>query len=331
MIELKDLQKVIDGAPSIDIPVLEVAAGEIAALVGPAGSGIEALMDLFSGKTRPSAGRVRLAGYDPHQEKNETSRSVGVLFAEDAVYTHLSPEANLEFHARLYGVPKQRVMDVLALVGLADQARANPTRLSSSLLRRLAFGRVILHNPQVLVLCNPFSRCDLATIGLLSGLLRELATQGKTVLILAYDPSHLEELCDPIYQLDQGKITGKRHPSAEQAARFPFKIPARREEKTVVLLNPAEILYAHAAEGRAFLVTAEGEFPTQFTLAELEERLIRSGFFRAHRGYLVNLQHVKEVIPFTRNSFSLRLDDTAGTEIPLSKSAAAELSDLLGY
>ena len=64
---------------------------------------------------------------------------------------------------------------------------------------------------------------------------------------------------------------------------------------------------------------------------ELEERLARGGFFRAHRGYLVNLQHVKEVIPYTRDSFSLRLDDPASTVIPLSKSAAAELKDLLGY
>ena len=95
--------------------------------------------------------------------------------------------------------------------------------------------------------------------------------------------------------------------------------------------HAADILYADAESGRATLQTTEGRLPTQFTLAELEERLGRSGFFRAHRGYLVNLQHVKEVIPFTRNSFSLRLDDVDNTEIPLSKSAAAELKDLLGY
>jgi ABC-2 type transport system ATP-binding protein len=79
------------------------------------------------------------------------------------------------------------------------------------------------------------------------------------------------------------------------------------------------------------LQTTERRLPTQFTLTELEERLSRSGFFRAHRGYLVNLQHVKEVIPYTRNSFSLRLDDAAGTKIPLSKSAASELRELLDY
>jgi ABC-2 type transport system ATP-binding protein len=70
---------------------------------------------------------------------------------------------------------------------------------------------------------------------------------------------------------------------------------------------------------------------SQFTLGELEERLKERGFFRAHRGYLVNLQHVNEVIPFTRDSYSLRLSDKEGSLVPLSKSAAAALRELLGY
>ena len=99
----------------------------------------------------------------------------------------------------------------------------------------------------------------------------------------------------------------------------------------VALVNPGDILYADAKEGHAFITTREGRLPTQFILGKLEERLSRSGFFRAHRGYLFNLQHVKEVIPYTRNSFSLKLNDEANTEVPLSKSAASELKDLLGY
>ncbi len=331
MIKIKDLQKVINGTSVIDIPALEVGAGEIAALVGPAGSGKRALLDLFTGRTRPTAGTVHLAGIDPFQEKNKLSQVAGVLFDEDAVYKHLSPSANLEFHARLYGLPGSRALEVLSLVGLGDQANANSDKLSSSLLRRLAFGRAILHFPQVLLLFEPFSRCDQTTIGLFSGLLQAVADEGKTILILADDQTNLGPLCDTIYILDQGRIAETHHPQEEQEASFPFKIPAKLEDKKVVLLNPADVLYAYAGEGRAFLVTAESKLPTQFTLSELEERLARSGFFRAHRGYLVNLQHVKEVIPFTRNSFSLRLNDAAGTEIPLSKSAAGELSDLLGY
>jgi ABC-2 type transport system ATP-binding protein len=107
-------------------------------------------------------------------------------------------------------------------------------------------------------------------------------------------------------------------------------IPAKQEGK-IDLVDPADILYVVAQDDRTYLQTASGRLPTQFTLTELEKRLSRSGFFRAHRSYLVNLQHVKEVIPFTRDSFTLRLKDEAGTQIPLSKSAARELRDLLGY
>lgn len=331
MIELQGLQKVIDGSTAIDIPALEVRAGEIVALVGPAGSGKRALLEILIGRTQVTAGKVRLAGVDPYQERGRFSHVTGVLFDEDAVYTHLSPLANLEFHARLYGLPQSRPRDVLALVGLGDQADANSGKLSSSLLRRLALGRAILHAPQVLLLFEPFQRCDQATIRLLSGLLRSVAEEGAAILVLDDDPTYLDALCDTIYVLNQGRIRRFHSPPDEEAANLPFKIPARREEKTVALLNPAEVLYAYADRGKSFLVTTDGELPTQFTLSELEERLKRSGFFRAHRSYLVNLQHVKEVIPFTRNSFSLRLNDQGGTLIPLSKSSAGELSDLLGY
>jgi ABC-2 type transport system ATP-binding protein len=166
---------------------------------------------------------------------------------------------------------------------------------------------------------------------LLSGLIRNLAETGATVLILGDDSTPLMPICDVIHTLNQGRIVESIEPGIEQETAFPFKIPVKLEGR-VALINPSDIYYADAEEGRADLHTVEGEaFPTQFTLSELERRLSRSGFFRAHRGYLVNLQHVTEVIPFTRNSFSLRLDDPDSTLIPLSKSAAGELKDLLGY
>jgi ABC-2 type transport system ATP-binding protein len=331
MIEIKNLQKVSDRNPAIDIPALDVGRGEIAALVGPAGSGKMLLLDLLSGKTPPTAGTIRLAGIDPFQEHEQLSLVAGYLFAEDAVYKHLTPLANLEFHCQLYGLPKSRAAEVLSQVGLGDQANSKSDQISSSLLRRLGFGRSILHSPEVLLLIEPFSRCDQATIRLLSEVMLAQAGDGMAQLILATERSNLDSLCDAIYILDQGRIAETHHPQEEQESGTPFKIPAKLEDKKVVLLNPADILYAFAEQGRAYLVTDEGRLPTQFTLSELEERLSRSGFFRAHRSFLVNLQHVKEVIPFTRNSFSLRLNDPESTEIPLSKSSASELSDLLGY
>ena len=330
MIELKNLQKLVGQSLAIDLEALTVETGEIAALVGPEGSGKDVLLELLIGRARPSAGSVRVAGIDPAAERERFSRRVGVLFREDGLYEQQSPLANLAFHCRLHGLPKSRAVEVLAQVGLADQADAKLNKLSPGLLRRLAFGRATLHRPEVLLLVEPFARCDEASIALLRNLIRELAEDGAAVLILADDEANLTALCDTIYVLSQGQIAESYQPLEERRAEQPFKVPAKAEDK-VILVNPGDILCVVAEEGRAVLQTVDGRLPTQFTLAELEQRLARSGFFRAHRGYLVNLQHVREVIPYTRNSYSLRLDDADRTEIPLSKSAARELRELLGY
>jgi ABC-2 type transport system ATP-binding protein len=330
VIELKSLQKVSDQKTVIDIESLSVKAGEIAALVGPVDSGKDTLFELLIGQSRPTVGQVRLAGVDPFVERERFSRQVGVLFSEDNLYRRQSARGNLRFYCRLRRLPKTRAAEVLAQVGLADQADISVEMLPSGLVRRLAFGRAILHDPDVLLLAEPFDKCDDASVSLLSQVMREQANDGAALLIIAQDTTNLTSLCDTIYRLDQGRIVDVYEPEEERRSELPFMIPARLEGR-VALVNPVDILYVMAQDDRAILQTAEGLLPTQFTLTELERRLSRSGFFRAHRGYLVNLQHVKEVIPYTRNSFSLVLRDAAGTEIPLSKSAASELRKLLDY
>ncbi len=330
MIELDNLQKVIDRNTVLDIHSLKVESGEIAGIVGPVGSGNEPLLDILIGRERPTAGKIRLSGFDPFLEKDQFSSHVGVLFADDTLYQRQSTKANLQFLSRLRGLPKSRTAEVLDLVGLADHANEKAEKLPSGLARRLAFGCAILHRPSSIILVDPFNRCDEASINLLSNIMRHLADEGASFLVLADHSAHLSSLCDTIYTIDQGRIVNAIKPAEEQQPELPFKIPVRLEG-SVALVNPSEILYALAQDGRTYLQTLGGRLPTQFTMTELEERLQRSGFFRAHRGYLVNLQHVKEVIPYTRSSFSLKLNDPEETKIPLSKEAARELRDLLGY
>lgn len=330
MIELKDLQKVINQKSELDIESLNVKAGEIAALVGSVDSGKDILYDLLIGKTRPTTGKVRLGEIDPFRDKTQFSQLVGVQFSEDNFYKRHTPYANLKFYCRLYRLPNSRIDEVLLQVGLADHADIKVEKLSSSLVRRLAFGRAILHKPAMLLLVDPFAKCDDTSVALLSSLMQRQADEGTALVIFTDDDTNLNDLCDSIYLLNQGRIVRSYNPQEERRGTMPFKIPVRLEGR-VALVNPSDILYADATEGRAFLQLMVERVPTQFTLGELEERLSRSGFFRAHRGYLVNLQHIKEVLPYTRNSFSLRLDDENNTEIPLSKSAAAELKELLGY
>ena len=329
MIEIQNLQKIIGQETVLDIPDLVIGKGEIAALTGPPGCGKELLFDLLIGKTVPSAGNLRLAGIDP-RDKDHFGFKVGVLFLEDGLYHRMSPAGNLLFSSRIYTLPHTRSEHILAQIGLADRSNTALDKLAPGLQRRLAFGRAILHQPEVLLLFEPFARCDFGTIQVITRLVRQQAQEGCSVLILADDAAHLEGLPNQIYRMERGRLHLLESPSLEVEPAIPFKIPVRSEDK-VILLNPLDILYAEAEGGRIFLKTTSGRLPSQFTLNELEERLGRSGFFRAHRAYLVNLQHIKEVITYTRNSFNIRLDDPEGSKIPLSKTAAGELRDLLGY
>jgi len=330
MIELNGVQKVHEKGMLIDIPSLVVKAGESVALLGPVDSGKDILFQLLTGDLHPTMGSVLVAGVDPYHEREAFARLAGVLFPENNLYARMSALDNLEFFCRLRRLPGERAAEVLEQVGLADHLHTSTDKLSPGLSRRLALGRAILDHPRVLLLADPFAGCEQASIHVICQVVRSQVQSGTAVLAFTQDAANLEMLCDTIFRLEQGRIIESFDPREQLQQRRPFMIPARGEEK-IILIDPADILYVFARQDRAFLQTREGSLPTHFTLAELEKRLSRSGFFRAHRGYLVNLQQVKEVIPYTRDSYNLKLKDEAGTEIPLSKSAERELRGLLGY
>jgi len=107
------------------------------------------------------------------------------------------------------------------------------------------------------------------------------------------------------------------------------KIPAKVEDK-IILFDPTEINFIESSDGISMLHVKGETFPCTLTLNELEQKLKAFGFFRCHRSYIVNLQKVREVITWTRNSFSLILDDSTKSSIPLSKGKLDELKTILG-
>lgn len=335
MIEIKHLQKVVEQTTLIEVDGLTVMAGEVTAVTGLTSVHKATFLQLLTGQTTPTAGSVRLAGIDPAQKRQAFAQAVGLLPAENGHYPKLTTRQNLTFYCDLYGLPHGRADEILSLVGLQDQGKSRVETLPSGLARRLAFGRAILHNPSVLLLVDPLAECDPASVELLCRLMGQAVDGGTAVLIIANDLSRLRPLCQTVVEMENGRLLSQYRPETPEAqSNLPFKIPARLEEK-VILVNPADIVYATAEDGRTFLCTRDGRIPTHLTLSEVEERLSRSGFFRAHRSYLVNLQHIKEVIAYTRNSYTLILEDgfqsDGRVEIPLSKNAARDLRELLNY
>lgn len=330
MIEITRLQKVTGAGTVLVIESLTVNPGEAVGIIDPNRSGMDELLALLTGRSRPASGAIRLAGMDPVAERRRVSRQTGVLFPQNNLYQHRTVRGNLTFHCEVWGLPTRRAEEVLALVGLADQADKPVKALPDDLKRRLAFGRAILHDPSILILCQPFSRCGTNSVAILKRQIKEKLEQQAAVLILSSEPGGLADLCKQIYVLEEGRLTRSDLPQDMQSTGLPFKVPARLEGK-VALVNLPDILYASTEDGQTILHTVSGTVPNHLTLSELEERLGPNGFFRAHRAYLVNLQWVKAIIPYTRDSFTLVLDNPEKSEIPLSKTAARELKELLGY
>jgi ABC-2 type transport system ATP-binding protein len=329
MIELTHVQKVVEQTTLLEIESLEVLSGTTAAVVGLTGQAKNMLLELLNGRSQPTAGTIQIAGLNPAQNQSAIAQIMGVLPPENNLYPRLTVRRNLVFYCDLYGLAAGRADEILHQVGLTDRAQTKAEDLPPEMARRLAFGRAILHAPPLLILVDPFVDCTAATIDLLTRLCQNLQEKGTTLLFIATQTKGLPPLCETIHLFEDGKLADSYDPQAEKNDQnMPFKIPARLDGK-VALINPGDILYAAAEDSKTVLCTENGRIPTHLTLNEVEQRLARSGFFRAHRSYLVTLQHVTEVIAYTRTSYTLILEDSS--EIPLSKSAARDLRALLDY
>ncbi len=336
MLQVRRLEKIIAGRSVLTVDALDVEAGEVVAVIGAAGSGKTLLVRLLSGTVPPSGGSIVFKG-ECFTPASELRRQMGVLFEEDLLYERMSLRQNLEFYARLKSLPTGQVAETLDKVGLSDQALKRTSQLTPSAKRRLAFARLLMGRPCFMLLDQPIRRTDLETQELFGRLIRQAAAEGAAVLLTDEDLSWAGKCSTRVVELEDGRVTGayalapagdRSAPAPEQLT--PFKVTARKEDR-ILLYDPGDILYATSRDGKTYLRTASEEAVANFTLQELETRLVGRGFFKAHRAYLVNLQHVRAVIQYTRNSYSLQLDDQQQSLIPLSKQFEKELQELLGY
>lgn len=338
MLEIRHLEKRIDGHRALAIEALDIAAGEVVAALGPSGAGKSLLIALLAGVLPPSGGTILLDGNPLVSGPSRMREQMSVLFADDLLYERLSVWRNLAFACQWQGLPTSRISEVLSQVGLSDLVQTASKHLTPSGQRRLAFARVLLGQRRLLLLDQPTLRTDLETQQLMARLIRQAAEAGAMILVTDEDLSWAGTCCTRILELQAGQVTksypfarsslGPEHARAEHVT--PFKVPANKEDR-ILLYDPGAILYATSRDSKTYLRTAEEELLTHCTLQELESRLIGRGFFKAHRAYLVNLQHIKAVVQYTRGSYLLLLDDREETMIPLSRQSEKALQELLGY
>lgn len=337
-LQVRRLEKVIENRTVLSIEQLDLEAEMIVAVVGPVGSGKSLLIRMLAGKMPPSGGCITIDGQDINKIP-ALQRHIGVLFEEDLLYERFTARGNLDFFAQLHHLPAERVIEVLEQVGMSDQAQKRLNKLSPSAQRRLAFARTLLPRPPILLLDQPTLRADLDTQTLFARLITQAAENGSAILLTDEDLSWTGKFCTHVVELEDGRVLNSYMQGAVQNQQLaptvperliPYKVPGRKDDR-IVLYDPGDLLYATSRDGKTILRTATEEATTNLTLQELESRLTGRGFFKAHRAYLVNLQHIKAIIQFTRNSYTLQLDDSQETMIPLSKQSEKELQALLDY
>jgi heme exporter protein A len=186
----------------------EVQPGEFVALLGPNGAGKTTFLRILASLSRPSLGEVRVAGYRLPNEAAAVRARLGVVSHLPLLYGDLTAEENLRFYGRMYNITdlEPRITEVLEMVGLDNRRRDLVRTFSRGMQQRLAIGRAVLHDPDVMLFDEPYTGLDQDASSMLDDVLKTVAAEGRTVVMTSHDLARAEELATRFDILSRGVI-----------------------------------------------------------------------------------------------------------------------------
>lgn len=209
-IEVKDLRKSFGNLLAVQGVDLVAHQGEILSLLGPNGAGKSTTISMLSGLLSPDAGDAYIVGYSITQEPQAAKKKLGVVPQEIALYPDLSARENLLFWGKMYDLRgsdlKQRVDEVLEIIGLTDRQKDLVGKYSGGMKRRVNIAAALLHNPEVIIMDEPTVGIDPQSRRHILDNIKALNRQGMTVLYTTHYMEEAAELSDHIAIMDQGKI-----------------------------------------------------------------------------------------------------------------------------
>ena len=208
MIEVQGLVKAFGVKPVLRKLDFRVDEGEFVAVVGPNGAGKTTLLRILASLTRPTMGEVSLAGFQIPSQSGSARKVLGVVSHQPLLYGDLTADQNLRFFGRMYGVPglDKRIPEVLSIVGLSPRRYDLVREYSRGMQQRLAIGRGILHEPQLLLFDEPHTGLDPDAADMLDGLLEKVTGEGRTVVMTSHDLTRAGELASRVDILSGGRI-----------------------------------------------------------------------------------------------------------------------------
>lgn len=213
VIDVDGLSKSFGSVRAVDGLAFQVEPGAVTGFLGPNGAGKTTTLRMLLGLVTPDAGVATIDG-QPYRQLAEPARTVGAALDQSGFHPARTGRNHLRVLAAHAGLPHDRVDEVLALVGLADAGGRRVGGYSLGMRQRLALAGALLGDPDVLVLDEPANGLDPEGIRWLRGLLRDLAAEGRTLLVSSHVLSEMQQLVDRVVIIHRGQLVA-RGPLAE--------------------------------------------------------------------------------------------------------------------
>ncbi|PNX50540.1 MAG: ABC transporter ATP-binding protein [Thermoplasmata archaeon M8B2D] len=211
IITTEDLTKKFDDLVAVDNISFSVKKGEIFGFLGPNGAGKTTTIKMLITILNPTGGTAKISGFDIIKQRDKVRKNIGIVFQEPALDTELTGEENLEYHARMYGLNKEkrknRIDEVLKLVDLEDKRKVLVKNYSGGMKRRLEIARGLMHYPTVLFLDEPTLGLDAQTRRAIWAYIKKMnEEEGTTIFLTTHYMDEAETLCKRVGIIDRGKI-----------------------------------------------------------------------------------------------------------------------------
>jgi polar amino acid transport system ATP-binding protein len=221
LLSLRGVRKAYGANVVLDNFDLDVEAGQCVVLIGASGSGKSTLLRCVNLLETVDDGVIELDGEDitdPRVDADRIRSGIGIVFQSYNLFPHLSVLDNVTLAPiRVHGIPKaearNRALAMLDRVGLADKATARPDNLSGGQQQRAAIARALVNNPKLMLLDEVTSALDPELVGEVLDLLRELKSDGITMLICTHEMTFARQVADQVCFLDQGRLLESGPPS----------------------------------------------------------------------------------------------------------------------
>ncbi len=221
LVEVRDLNRVFEKVHAVQEATFDIHRGQVVGFIGANGAGKTTTMRIMATLDEPTTGTVSIAGEDVMQHPERVRRLIGWMPDSFGVYANMTVFEYLDFFARAYGFNKvarrERVHEVMEFADLTPLADRPMNKLSKGMGQRLCFGRMLIPDPEFMILDEPAAGLDPKARMEFKNLVRLLAQRGKTLFISSHILSELGEMCDTLLFIDAGKIV--YHGGAEALTR----------------------------------------------------------------------------------------------------------------